>query len=113
MQISKAKIDEYINQHGEEMVEFLSEVLKVPSVTGDELAVSLVLKKRMERMGLTVETIGVSEDRPNLIAAWQGPQDGPTFLFNGHMDVFPPVPEEAPEVSWSGKTEDGFVHGRG
>lgn len=102
-----------MNQHGEEMVEFLSEVLKVPGVTGDELAVSLVFKKRMERMGLTVETIGVSETRPNLIGAWQGPQSGPSFLFNGHMDVFPPVPEELPEVSWSGKIEDGFVCGRG
>lgn len=29
------------------------------------------------------------------------------------MDVFPPVPGEPAEVSWSGKVEEGYAHGRG
>ena len=113
MKIGKAEIDAYVEQHGQEMVEFLSEILRVPSVTGEEPAVSRVFRERMERMGLTVEVIGTAEDRPNLIASWKGAENGPAFLFNGHMDVFPPVPGEEPEVSWSGKVEDGYVHGRG
>lgn len=113
MKIGKAEIDAYMEQHGQEMVDFLSEILRVPSVTGEELAVSRVFRERMERMGLAVEVIGTAEDRPNLIASWKGPEEGPSFLFNGHMDVFPPVPGENPEVSWSGKIEAGYVHGRG
>lgn len=112
MKIEKKMIEEYMKLHSDDMVSFLSKVLSTPSVTGDELAVSEVLKERMEAFGLNVQVIGTSKDRPNLIAEWKG-ESGPSFLFNGHMDVFPPVPEEMPEVSWSGKIQDGYVHGRG
>ena len=111
--IEQAELQAYMEQHQEEMVGFLSEILRIPSVTGSELEVSKAFTKRMEALNLPVQVVGTAADRPNLIATWQGTGEGPSFLFNGHMDVFPPAVGEPPEVSWSGKIEDGYVHGRG
>lgn len=111
--LGKAEIEAYIEKHSNSMVRFLSEILKIPSVTGNEQAVSKAFADRIEALGIPVQVIGTSEDRPNLIGTWDGQESGLSFLFNGHMDVFPPVDGEAPDVSWSGKMENGYVHGRG
>lgn len=111
--IGKAEIQAYMDKHRDDMVEFLAKILKIPSVTGDERAAAKALAERIEALGIPVQVIGASEERPNLIAVWAGEEEGPSFLFNGHMDVFPPAAGEAPEVSWSGKIENGYVHGRG
>ena len=108
--IEQAELQAYMEQHQEEMVGFLSEILRIPSVTGSELEVSKAFTKRMEALNLPVQVVGTAADRPNLIATWQGTGEGPSFLFNGHMDVFPPAVGEPPEVSWSGKIEDGYFH---
>lgn len=107
------EIRDYIRNHEEEMVACLSEILRVPSVTGNEWEVSRVFKRYIEETGLAVEVICAEEGRPNLIAEWDG-GEGPRFLFNGHMDVFPPTDgDNGTYGPWSGKIVDGFVYGRG
>lgn len=111
--ITADRIREYVENHKEEMVKCLSEILSVPSVTGHEWEVSRVFKKYMEEMGLEVQEVSAEPERVNLIADWQG-EEGPRFLFNGHMDVFPPTDgDNGLYGPWSGKIADGYVYGRG
>lgn len=107
------EIRDYVQTHQDEMVGCLSEILKIPSVTGNEQAVSRVFKRYIEDMGLPVQEICAEEGRLNLIADWCG-GEGPRFLFNGHMDVFPPTDGDPGTYGpWSGMVADGFVYGRG
>ena len=100
--------------HRQEIIDCLVEMVQTPSVTGDEVPISKVFRRRMEEMGLEVQTVEAEPDRPNLLAEWFGSQKGPRFIFNGHMDVFPPV-ESDPGLygPWSGKIVDGKIYGRG
>ena len=108
------EVNSIVEKYRNEAIDFLTEVLQTPSPTGCELKVSKVLKKWMEKEGFTVEVHGLKAERPNLIVNWVGNEEGPTFLFMGHMDVFPPVETDTGTYGpWSGKIIDGNIYGRG
>ncbi|MBU5628049.1 M20/M25/M40 family metallo-hydrolase [Oscillibacter sp. MSJ-2] len=114
MDFTPTVIDNYVESNRDEAIACLVEAVQIPSVTGDELAFSKVLKRRMEENGLTVETDAEVEGRPNLLADWQGTRPGKRFVFNGHMDVFPPdTVDPGPFGPWAGTISDGWLFGRG
>lgn len=103
-----------VEQRREEALGFLIKAVQTPSVTGQEKAVSEVFREQMEKSGLSVNIYEKAENRPNLVAEWTGDQDSPTFVFNGHYDVFPPVPgDDGKYGPWAGKIVDGQLYGRG
>ncbi len=112
--IDAKEIKKAVMDHRDEIIRCLVEMVQTPSVTGDEVPVSRVFRRWMEEMGLEVKTYEAEPGRPNLLAEWFGPEKGPRFVFNGHMDVFPPV-ESDPGMygPWSGKVTDGKIYGRG
>lgn len=114
-QITAAAISEYVEKNREEALQCLSEIVQTPSVTGDELAVSKVFTRWIEKAGLEVKQYAEAEGRPNLLAEWRGSRPGKRFVFNGHMDVFPPdAKNPGPFGPWAGKiAEDGNLYGRG
>ncbi len=112
--ITPEQIIQTVEDHKEEAISCLQEIVQTPSPTGNELAVSRVFKKWMERCGLTVKEYSAEKGRPNLIAEWNGSQPGKRFIFNGHMDVFPPsAGNDGWYGPWSGKIVDGYIYGRG
>lgn len=111
---SPQEISDYVDQHQDEALQFLKEIIQTPSVTGDEEAVSFVFEKWMKKMGLDVQRIEAKPHRPNLYAEWFGSQKGKRFVFNGHMDVFPPDAKDPGWYGpWSAKVVDGYLYGRG
>ena len=112
--ITAKEISDFVEANRTEAIERLQELLRTPSVTGDEEPVSFVFEKRMKDSGLNVDRIEAKPHRPNLLALWEGSQKGKTFVFNGHMDVFPPDPEDPGMFGpWSGKEHEGCIYGRG
>lgn len=112
--MERKEVNDIVEKYRDEAIGFLTEVLQTPSPSGEELQVSKVLKKYMEKEGFDVGVYCETEERPNLIATWTGKEDGPTFLFMGHMDVFPPVEADPGTYGpWSGKIVDGNIYGRG
>lgn len=98
----------------EEAVDFFAECLQTPSVTGEEQAMGDVVSKWIEKAGLEAKTYSKAEGRPNIIAEWKGSQPGKRFVFNGHLDVFPPVEGKPGKYGpWSGRIVDGYIYGRG
>ena len=107
-------ISDYVDAHANDAISFLQAILRVPSVTGDEEAVAKVFADKMRDAGLEVQVYEAAPHRPNLLAEWFGSVPGKRFVFNGHMDVFPPN-EGDPGLygPWSGELHDGKIYGRG
>lgn len=114
MNISREEIHKFVQDNSDEAVECLSELIRTPSNTGDETAVSRVFCKWIERAGLEPKIVGISEEHPNVLAEWFGSAPGKRFVFNGHMDTFPPTDgDEGTYGPYSGKVADHAVYGRG
>ena len=112
--ITVEEIKKKVADGKEEALQCLVEAIQSPSPTGSELPMALTMKKWLDKLDIQVDTYEYQKDRPNFIAKWKGSQEGKTFLFNGHMDVFPATETEDPSYNaWSGEIKDGFVYGRG
>lgn len=108
------KIRAYVDSHRDEALHCLVEALQSPSPTGSELPMAKTMLRWLEKTGLAADVYEYQKDRPNIIAEWKGTQAGKTFLFNGHMDVFPPSETDDPTYDpWSGEVKDGRIYGRG
>ena len=106
--ISAEHIRAMVEEYRDEAVRLFQETVQIPSPTGQEGRLSAFFAEYMESFGLEVRKYEYEQGRPNLLAEWFGPEKGPRFVFNGHMDVFPPV-ESDPGMygPWSGKVTDG------
>lgn len=116
----------------DEIAELTAELVRVPSVTGDEGAVAAVVERRLAELGLepVVRTIpaelqerhpGTASERdldrrPNVFGWLRSPRarPGAVVALNGHLDVVPPGdPERWSGSPFGGERHDGCVWGRG
>jgi acetylornithine deacetylase len=115
----------------EDAVSLLQELVRVPSVTGEEGAVGAVVGRACSERGLEVDTweatreetepyrehVGQQtsyENRPNVAGIRRGTGDGRSILLNGHTDtVDPGDPAAWKEDPLSGKLEGDLLYGRG
>jgi acetylornithine deacetylase len=82
--------------------ELARQLIDIPSVTGDELAVGEFLASHLEQLGYRVVRQEVAPDRFNVIATTGAP---PRIVFSTHMDTVPPFIES--------REDDEFIYGRG
>lgn len=84
------------------LFELTIELMKIPSVSGDEETVGFFLRDHLESLGWTVEVQAVSENQNNVIAYLN---DTPRVFLSTHIDTVPPfiVPTE----------DDEKIYGRG
>ncbi|WP_217907699.1 YgeY family selenium metabolism-linked hydrolase [Desulfosediminicola ganghwensis] len=91
--------------------ELTRQLIRCPSVSGEEAAVADTLKKAMETLGFDE----VHQDKyGNIIGVIKGNRPGPCVLLDGHIDTVP-VPDES---AWSvppfaAEIKEGRVYGRG
>lgn len=112
--ITAKDIIEKVDGNREEALEFLQKALQTPSVTGDEYRMAQLVTAKFEEAGFEPKWYAKEEGRPNVVVDWKGSRDGRRFVFNGHLDVFPPVEGNAGLYGpWSGKVVDGYIYGRG
>jgi len=96
------------------IIAFVSDIVAIPSVTGDEERCSLAITKHLRQAGLEVAVIEDEPGRPNVIGTLSSGKPGPRFLFNGHIDVVPPGPRgEWVHDPFCGEIHGGRLHGRG
>jgi len=118
---TKEKIFNYIEENRETMVDYLMDLVRIPSINrvegGDEKPVQDFLAQSLKEFGFDkVDEFAVDEEkqRPNVVGVLEGSGDGKSLLLNGHMDV---VPVAKPEIwccdPFEPKIVDGKVYGRG
>lgn len=128
---ARKKILETIDANRDKAIKFLQDMIKIPSVTGDEGKIQTFLSDYMTKLGLNVDMwesdwealkkhpgyIPVDrgyEGRPNIVATWKGSGSGRSLLLNGHTDVIPVGNGEGwSDNPWSAKVKDGRIYGRG
>jgi acetylornithine deacetylase len=108
---------------------FLRDLLRIPSVSGQEQEAMEFVRKSFERFDVEVETLPLSDalrDDPdysspipdirydgrfNVRVLRRGRNPGRKLLFNAHVDVVPP--SEGMDEPYGGRFENGVFYGRG
>ncbi len=115
-QINKEAADKVLAQiNEEEVVEFLRGLVRIPTVNppGDVRDAISYCADALAAEGYEIELLTAEEEKPNLVASLSG-DEGPTLLFNAHVDVVP----TGDENNWThppfgAELVDGRVYGRG
>jgi acetylornithine deacetylase len=133
------KISDTIDNLERHIVTFIQELVRTPSLPGEEKAVQDIIASKMQELNLVVDTIPIDkeileqhsafsddgfpyENRLNLVGKWKGLpnkddtslSDSHSLILNGHMDVVSPGRREMwSDSPWSGKVENGRIFGRG
>ncbi|HEX3250983.1 MAG TPA: M20/M25/M40 family metallo-hydrolase [Pyrinomonadaceae bacterium] len=84
------------------LYELTRELVDIPSLTGEELAVGQYLSKFLAELGYHVEEQEVEPERFNVIATTR---ESPRVVFSTHMDTVPPFIESS--------EDEEFIYGRG
>jgi acetylornithine deacetylase/succinyl-diaminopimelate desuccinylase family protein len=97
-----------------EVTELTREMVKIPSITGNEAELADYIKSRLKEIGFKVSQIEVEKNRPNIIGKLEGQKGSPILLLNGHMDTVPPGDlEKWDHDPYIGTVEKGRLYGRG
>ncbi|HEX3723857.1 MAG TPA: M20 family metallopeptidase [Nitrolancea sp.] len=107
------RVIEQINE--DEVIAFLRELVRIPSVNppGDVRTAIQVCADKLAAEGFDVSFIKEDETKPNMVAELKR-GDGPTLLFNAHLDVVPTGQESAwSHPPFAADLADGRVYGRG
>jgi acetylornithine deacetylase/succinyl-diaminopimelate desuccinylase-like protein len=99
----------------DEVCELALELTRIPSPTGQEGALGEYVVDWFRRQGLMAIRQEVDEGRLNAVGILPGRGDGPTFMFNGHMDTGAPARHEElagpvpPTPPWMEPYRDGGI----
>ena len=125
------RVIEHVDRGREAVLQFLRELIAIPSVTGHEQAIQRVLARQLDVIGCAVDVwepelevlrkhpgyVPVEGDytnRPNVVGTLKGQGGGRSLVLNGHVDVIPPGALDAWQHSpWKGEILEGRVYGRG
>lgn len=130
----------YIDEHREDIIEFLQELVKIPSINpwfhdspgpSYEDAVQDVIAKKMKKLGAVIDRWEPDADhlakyegkpgyyagrdftgRPNQAAVVKGTGGGRSMLLTGHIDVVPAASGWTVDP-FGAERRDGFIYGRG
>lgn len=96
-----------------ELIELARDMIRIPSVTGNEAEVASFAAGWLQNAGLEVELLEEEQGRPNIIAT-AGSGEGPLYVMNGHLDTVP-IPEDEPweYPALEAEIHDGRLYGRG
>ena len=128
-------IANWISENQVTLVNLTQDLVRIPSISGEEYEVQKRVHKELGRMDLNPEMFNPDdkklrshkdffettsfikygyEDRPNVGGILKGTGDGRSICLSGHVDVVSPEPlNKWTRNPWSGDVVDGNIHGRG
>jgi acetylornithine deacetylase/succinyl-diaminopimelate desuccinylase family protein len=98
---------------GDGVVALLRDLVRVPSVNGDEDGPARIVADRLVAGGIKARLDEVAPGRPNVVAEL-GEGAGPTLLWNAHLDTVPVGnPAAWTADPFGAEIRDGKLYGRG
>ena len=115
----------------DEMVDLLIELVRIPSLVGEEGPGQDFIYRQYERLGFEVSVFETDKKeiqkhpayvdsglpfkgRPNVIATLNGDPQKKSIILNGHMDVVSPEPVDRwRHDPWGAEVENNCLYGRG
>lgn len=127
MKDQKKKVLARINEIQGEMIDLLSRLVRIPSITpnypgvdreaviGGESACNRELANYYGKIGCETDLWEEASGRANLVGVLKGAGGGKSLIFNGHIDTVPPGDEREWDEGnpYSGKVLDGKLYGLG
>jgi succinyl-diaminopimelate desuccinylase len=111
---NEPELSRRIESMREEIVGTLRDLIRIPSITGDEAQIGAHVADICQAMGLEVEIVEAEPGRPNVVARWESGLPGPHLLLNDHLDMVPPGPLEYwTHQPFDADVADGRIYGRG
>ena len=99
------------------LVGLASDLINVPSFTGDEQPLAELMQATLVELGLAVQWQQVEDGRANVLGTRFGTGGGPSLMFNGHMDTSysgkEPWLAHVPGFQPSAFVRDGSLYGLG
>ena len=104
-----------VEENRQKIIDFVQKIVQIPSISGEEYEIGQALAQGMQDWGLEdIQVVEKVPKHPNLLARVNGKKDGPTLVFNGHMDVISPGDASLwTYPPYSGAIADGRMYGRG
>ncbi len=127
----KAKIETEIDRLQDEMIDTLAELVRIPSVVGNEKPAQEFMQQQYEGLGLDVQAFEADKTvvgqhsayvesglpfkgRPNVIGGLKGDPNKKSLILNGHVDVVSPEPmDQWRHDPWGAEIEENRLYGRG
>ena len=124
-------IDRAVDDLAAQTTEMIQELVRIPSITGDETAAQGFVAGVLRDLGFSVDQWNPTREdlqdhrsfsddglplgsRPVVVGRWGGSPGGGSVILNGHIDVVPPGREEDfPHGPWQGEVHDDLLWGRG
>jgi acetylornithine deacetylase len=125
----------WIRENDQHLINLIQGLVRIPSISGDELKVQEYVHKVLSAMKLKPEFMNPDleilkkdidyfkttsftrigyENRPNVVATISGNGGGRSICLTGHVDVVSPEPlEDWTRNPWGGEIEDDLLYGRG
>lgn len=107
----------FLEDTADEQLTFARELIATPSPTppGDERAAALLVRERLERLGMTdISELAAVPERPNLVVRIPGNGEGRNLILSGHLDTKPAGDMSRWETDpWDPVIKDGDLYGLG
>ena len=119
---AKQVVFSYIDQHRDDIVALLKQMVAYPTVNdgeseGNELPMQEFFAEQMRHArfdSVVMKAYDAEGKRPNVVATRKGRGGGRSLAFNGHSDVVPiSYPERWEFPPFSPEVKDGKLYGRG
>jgi succinyl-diaminopimelate desuccinylase len=101
-----------VNDLEDDVISLLSELVRIPSVCGQEYHIASFIHDWLRRNDLPAELALVKQNRPNVIATLKASKPGPRIMLNGHMDTVEPGNGWVHDP-FRAEIENGRMYGRG
>lgn len=103
-------VDLLSNEQKDQVIYLCQELVKIQSYSGEEKKVAEKIEKYAHKNNFDEVSI---DNMGNVLLTMNGEDDGPTILFDGHIDTVPVNIDKWDRSPFSGEIEEGKIHGRG
>ncbi len=135
MSSERDNVLKWIEDNSDSLIRCTQDLVKIPSITGEEKDIQQFLHKKLKSLGMESELVYPDikklrnhedffettsftkygyEQRPNVFASVKGEGKGPSMCLSGHVDVVSAEPLETwTKDPWGGEVEGNYIYGRG
>jgi acetylornithine deacetylase len=126
---------QWIRNNKDLLVKFIQQIVRIPSVSGNEKDVQVAIYKKLEELNLNpkyvypdIDILRKHEDffettsftkvgyknRPNVAGVLRGQGNGRSICLSGHIDVVSPEPiTHWTKDPWGAESDEEYIYGRG
>ena len=87
---AESRLNSLLKKEADRSIEICQELVRIPSEDppGDTKDIAGFIFELFKSEGVECEIVSPHPEKPNVVAKVKGGKEGPSVVFNGHMDTF-------------------------